>query len=171
LATGARGDVVNELGSINSEGQLLCYCGSLMVSRESEYGEFFGCERWPDCDGIVGAHKKTGEPLGLPAPQWVRSMRHRLHGEFDQLWKGHSRYARSAEYKWLADVLNLTLEQCHIGRFDSELCVRAMEAIAKRRPQCGVEEQVIEMRAEQERRRQKPAGLVDELPPDDDIPF
>lgn len=159
---------MSELGHVDSEGRLVCYCGALMVARESDHGPFFGCDRWPNCEGLVGAHKKTGEPLGLPAPKWVRSIRNQLHEQFDQLWKGRSKHARSAAYAWLAEALGITSDECHIGRFDSELCLRAMEAIAKRRPEAGLELKVVEIRVTIE---QQKSGLVQDWINEDDIPF
>lgn len=42
-------------------------CGARMVLRDSKFGLFYGCASYPRCKATHGAHKATGQPLGIPA--------------------------------------------------------------------------------------------------------
>jgi len=81
------------------------YCGSHMAYLCGEYGNYYSCEAWPDCDARVGAHA-DGRPLGRPAREELRHWRKAAHEVFDLLWKGapHSkrpRISRTQAYQWL----------------------------------------------------------------------
>lgn len=41
-------------------------CQAPMLLRESRFGKFYGCTRFPECRGTHGAHP-DGRPLGVPA--------------------------------------------------------------------------------------------------------
>lgn len=41
-------------------------CGKLMVLRKGEYGEFFGCQRYPKCDGKRNFSEGRGKEYLLP---------------------------------------------------------------------------------------------------------
>jgi ssDNA-binding Zn-finger/Zn-ribbon topoisomerase 1 len=111
-------------------------CGSDMVLRDSRFGKFYGCVRYPACDATHGAHP-DGEPLGVPANKETKQARMDAHEAFDQLWKGASKAgrksARGNAYRWLREQLGLTKEQCHIGRFDKAMCLKVIELCEKRR--------------------------------------
>ena len=75
-------------------------------------------------------------PLGSLANEALRTLRPRTHGVFDPLWKdvkieNTSRAARAKvrtkAYSWLAALMNLPVSNCHIGMFDEEQCLRAIE--------------------------------------------
>lgn len=106
-------------------------CGSRMVLRDSRFGLFYGCTSYPDCSATHGAHKATGEPLGIPADRPTKAARIEAHEVFDALWKGH-RMTRERAYAWMAERLGLTAEEAHIGRFDIEQCKRLVEAVRQR---------------------------------------
>jgi len=95
----------------------VCYCGSKMAFRTSQYGGFWGCERYPHCDGLVGVHKGTKKPLGNAANSATRKLRSRAHASFDSIWK-EDHFSRSKAYEWLAGVMKLSVNDCHIGKFD-----------------------------------------------------
>lgn len=173
-----------EVGDIKPSGDPICFCGAGMIFRPSDYGGFYGCSTYPKCDGLVGAHKKTGAPLGLPAPQWLRQVRHELHLVFDDLWDNRSfvnKPSRSQTYDWLAEELGIENHECHIGMFDSETCARAIEIVEKRLESKETDEQKkvdlkskLEAKAREFRaakRKAKEPVTVDELPPEEDIPF
>lgn len=106
-----------------------CYCGAQTVLRESKHGPFWCCDRWPECDGLVGCHPGTTEPLGFPADSATRSARRRAHEAFDELWAEAGSDYRTAAYRWLAETLGLTADECHMGRMDRETCEAVVEAV------------------------------------------
>jgi ssDNA-binding Zn-finger/Zn-ribbon topoisomerase 1 len=112
-------------------------CGSPMVLRQTTKfknkdgspRKFYGCSRFPDCQGIHGAHP-DGRPLGKPADKATKQLRIEAHAAFDNLWQG-GRMSRSAAYRWLQRKMGMTSEECHIGRFDADaarMCMEVCEA-------------------------------------------
>lgn len=112
-----------------------CYCGSNTVLRRSSYGPFWGCERWPECDGLVGCHPGSTTPLGTPADQATRSARRTAHEAFDALWAEAGSSARSAAYRWLAETLGLTEDECHMAHMDIETCEAVIAAVEQMEPE------------------------------------
>ena len=49
-------------------------CAAPMELRPSRFGQFYGCTRWPACDGTHGAHP-NGSPLGTPANRATKDAR------------------------------------------------------------------------------------------------
>lgn len=85
------------------------------------------------CDAYVGCHDKnerfghTGtEPLGRLANYVLRQHKMLAHAAFDRLWKNGG--DRSAAYAWLAEVLGIGRNECHIGMFDVEMCKKVEQA-------------------------------------------
>lgn len=119
-------------------------CGAQMHLRDSSYGKFFGCERYPDCGATHGA-TDDGQPLGVPGDRVTREARQAAHAAFDPLWENALRMyekgkgqgpefllmiSRSRAYAWLAHRLGMTRKECHIGRmdpFNCDLVVRVCE--------------------------------------------
>jgi ssDNA-binding Zn-finger/Zn-ribbon topoisomerase 1 len=99
-----------------------------MELRQSRYGLFWGCSRWPECDGTHGAHP-DGRPLGIPADKRTKEARIAAHAAFDRWWKKR-RMKRSDAYNVLRRSFGLSEEEAHIGRFTIEQCVRLI-AITK----------------------------------------
>lgn len=77
-----------------------CYCGAESVLRKGKYGFFYGCSRFPRCDGLVGCHPESKRPLGTMANKETRDARKRAHDVFDRLWKS-APVTRSWAYEWL----------------------------------------------------------------------
>lgn len=102
-------------------------CGAPMRLRESKRLKktFFGCSRWPLCDGTHGAHP-NGEPLGIPANAETKAARTRAHHAFEKV---ESIAGRKAAYKWLATVLKIERKDAHIGMFDLAMCERTIGAV------------------------------------------
>ena len=48
------------------------------------------------------------------------------HDAFDALWKS-GRMRRGEAYAWLRKRMGLSKEDCHIGKFDTEQCKRAVD--------------------------------------------
>ncbi len=82
------------------------------------------------CDAYVGCHPGSNKALGVPANKELRRLRNAAHASFDPLWKS-KRMTRSNAYKWLASSLSIPVEECHIGRFGPDLCLRTVEVIHK----------------------------------------
>lgn len=95
-------------------------CGSEMRLRQSRYGTFYGCIRYPDCKAAHGAHA-DGRPLGIPANKETKEWRIKAHAAFDQLWKTGG-MKRKAAYRWMRDAMELSADEAHIGRFDIAAC-------------------------------------------------
>lgn len=90
-------------------------------------GRFYGCRAWPECDGAHGAFA-DGRPVGISGDKATRSARRTAHEAFDRLWVD-GQMTRQQAYRWLASQLQLTADECHIGRFDEATCARVVEAV------------------------------------------
>lgn len=105
---------------------LICpYCGieaelidSIYIYRYRSYGKMWIC--YP-CDAHVGCHKGTDKPLGTLANAELKNARQLTHKEFDQLWK-KKYFTRTQAYEWLASLLKITKDECHIAMFSIESC-------------------------------------------------
>lgn len=136
-------------------------CGAKMQLRDSRFGLFYGCSRWPDCDCTHGAHKATGVPLGAPANKATRQMRIEAHDAFDQLWQGGPiNMKRKEAYAWLQRVMGMNQEQAHIGLFTVEQCTKVIDQVKAEFLSRG-----LPYAAEQERRAFQPgyAAAADEF--------
>lgn len=91
---------------------------------------------WP-CDAYVGTHSNSSRfaPYGILANAELRRKRGYLHSIFDPTWDGPAAIfeSRTAAYEWLAGVLNIPRDHCHIGMFDMPLCERAARVILAKR--------------------------------------
>lgn len=94
-------------------------CGARMVLRDSRFGLFWGCSRWPACNGKHGAHP-DGRPLGKPATLAVRQARMAAHAAFDPIWLGGA-MRRPEAYRWLTRAMGRQ-RQVHIGELGLEEC-------------------------------------------------
>lgn len=118
----------------------VCFCGAETVYRDSaviyhgySYGMRWICSRFPECNGSVGAHP-DGEPLGTVPNAEDKKYRSMLHAQIDPLWQSQERSkkkARGSVYGWLRRLLNMTADECHIGNFNAEQCIEALELIAQ----------------------------------------
>lgn len=87
-----------------------------------------------DCDAWVGCHRGTTNPLGRLANAELRQAKIEAHAAFDQLWKSTTpagTFDRSGAYKWLAEQLGISRDDCHIGMFDVEMCRRVVEVCSQ----------------------------------------
>lgn len=53
--------------------------------------------------------------------------RTRAHEAFDPLWQNGG-MSRNGAYRWLAERLGMTREECHMSKFDEPTCRRVVEA-------------------------------------------
>jgi len=113
---------------------ILCgECRSPMRLLESrKFGKFYGCTKWPECNGTHGAHQKTGKPLGIPTNAETKKARILAHEVFDILWK-RGKMTRKEAYKWMRKNLSLSSEDAHISRFDIATCELLISAIKEKR--------------------------------------
>tara|TARA_Y100000310_G_C20513486_1_gene730021 strand:+ start:449 stop:805 length:357 start_codon:yes stop_codon:yes gene_type:complete len=84
--------------------QLKCpECDADMILRNSKYGKFYGCLRFPLCKATHGAHP-NGKPLGVPANAELKKLRMKAHealGERFGVWELMTRNDKQKMYKWL----------------------------------------------------------------------
>lgn len=113
---------------------------SAPLYRGKDYGPAWACM---GCQAWVGCHPGTERPLGRLADKELREWKRKAHAAFDPLWERKlatrraergpaypKAAARGSGYKWLAEQLRITREQCHIGMFDVETCKRVVELCA-----------------------------------------
>lgn len=93
---------------------------------------FWGCTRWPACDGHVNANAH-GDAMSDAASRESRSLRDFAHGVFDQLWIAENgkrpEMSRSKAYAWLASKMGLQEWEAHFSRFNDAQCRRAIECV------------------------------------------
>lgn len=105
------------------------YCGSGVKLVPSSYvyhhnknkGNMWVCKNYPDCNAYVGCHPGTDIPLGRLANEKLRNLKVEAHKQFDPIWKS-GLLSRKEAYEWLADMLNISVDECHIGMFSPEMC-------------------------------------------------
>lgn len=113
------------------------YCGAEVELRDATYvypnhskahkwGKMWVCSRFPECDAYVGCHKGTTIPLGRLANEKLRTFKKEAHRQFDPIWRS-GLLSRQEAYKWLAEMLNIPMEECHIGMFDVKMCQKVIE--------------------------------------------
>lgn len=117
------------------QGKICPYCkGKTEITLASEiygkpmfgknYGNIWICR---PCDAYVGCHKGTNVALGRLADFPLRIAKQKAHKAFDRLWKEEEIMKREEAYGWLADILELPKEYCHIGMFSVKTCERVVE--------------------------------------------
>jgi ssDNA-binding Zn-finger/Zn-ribbon topoisomerase 1 len=97
--------------------------------RNGTRRRFWGCTRYPDCKGMHGAHP-DGRPVGIPANAETKRARIRAHAAFDEVWKSGAMDRRAA-YRFMQDLMGMTADEAHIGRFTKEQCDTLVERIAE----------------------------------------
>ena len=95
------------------------------TSKSKKWGKVWVCSNFPKCDAYVGCHEGTEIPLGRLANARLRTLKKEAHRQFDPIWKSGLMSRREA-YKWLADMLNISLDECHIGMFDVKMCQKVI---------------------------------------------
>lgn len=91
--------------------------------------KFYACPRFPRCKATHGAHP-NGEPMGIPADTETKQARMQAHDAFDQLWKSGKMGRRSA-YKVMQDVMGMSKDEAHIGRFNRDQCLLLIIRLAR----------------------------------------
>jgi hypothetical protein len=119
---------------------------SAVIYHGRSYGMAWICGRYPACDAYVGCHPNSEKPLGRLADGALRKAKQRAHRAFDPLWKAKMRrdhvrkgVARRAGYEWLAKMLKISVDDCHIGMFDIATCDRVVEICTTPRTRHGID--------------------------------
>jgi ssDNA-binding Zn-finger/Zn-ribbon topoisomerase 1 len=99
--------------------------------RDGTPRKFWGCTRYPQCQGIHGAHP-DGRPLGTPADKPTKQARIRAHAAFDEVWKSGA-MSRGQAYGFMRDLMGMTEDEAHIGKFTAEQCETLIERLAAAR--------------------------------------
>ncbi len=102
------------------------------------YGWAYVCEQ---CFSYCGCHKGTTESLGSIANEPLRRLRNQTHAIYDPIWRkliktsNYSKHeARNACYMWLARLMGIEPQYCHIGMFTEQQCLDAIHLITKFNP-------------------------------------
>ena len=113
------------------------YCQKEAVLTDSRviYGKSYGLI-WlcSPCKAWVGTHKNspTHKPLGSLAKEELRVLRMKAHHSFDSLWKKWGITRREA-YVYLQNLMDMTPEQAHIGRFNEHECQKLLKLLKEKR--------------------------------------
>ncbi|MEQ2025372.1 zinc-finger-containing protein [Xenorhabdus szentirmaii] len=86
--------------------------------------------RWPwlyycwSCGARVSIHPGTDIPMGSLADKPTRIARLSAHQYFDDV-RVRWNLERMEAYQWLASQLEISLNECHFGWFDVDMCEKA----------------------------------------------
>lgn len=101
-------------------------CGGKVIytSNAQIYGKEYGsgkCYLCTSCGAYVGTHKpRPREALGLLADARMRAGKQMCHAIFDSKWKGKPKAHKKRQdlYRWLAQRMDIPIDDCHFGYFD-----------------------------------------------------
>jgi hypothetical protein len=99
---------------------------SIIIYGKS-YGNIYYCLK---CGNYVGVHKETDKPLGLIADENTRKARIKAHGVFDNFFKSKI-VTRKNSYKILQALMNMSADDAHISRFDTQQCGELVSQIKR----------------------------------------
>ena len=111
------------------------YCGAEAVLRNTKYiykdgnneDKVYVCSNYPKCDSYVGCHKGTAIPKGNLANKELRVLRIKAHNQLNSMQEKLG-ISRRNTYKYLSDLINVSMENCHIGHFDKDMCNTVISA-------------------------------------------
>ena len=126
----------NYLKTVNLQPSECNLCGGMVVytSNSLVYGQEHGSGKMyycTSCKAYVGTHKdRPTIALGILADRQMREMKHNCHEVFDRRWQSaktleERKARRRLMYKRLADKLEIPVEHCHFGYFNTELLKKA----------------------------------------------
>ena len=112
------------------------YCGGVVrlipaeqvfrdaTERLGQTGEkLYQCQ---NCNARVGCHRGTMRPLGKLPNETLRLKRMEAHRVFDAWWKSQG-MSRTKAYKWLAQRMEISTKEAHIGGFEMEQCQQLLD--------------------------------------------
>ena len=105
------------------------YCGAEVVLKSAHEiyhrpkykNQFVWICSNDECGAYVSCVKDTTIPKGTLANPRLRSLRKGAHKCFDELWESDL-MSRKEAYIWLAEQLQIPVEECHIGLFTVKQC-------------------------------------------------
>lgn len=130
-----------------------CSANVRLTTNDRLYGRQYG--QWPyvyfcdDCNAAVGCHPNTYVPLGRMADKETRHLRAKVHESFDPIWRS-GLMSRSDAYRWLASLLEIEYEACHISWLSKDQLKLARERAAV---YFAEREHIIQRRKEKKRDR------------------
>ena len=104
-------------------------CGSNLVLRNSKFGVFYSCVKYPSCVGSHSAYQNTGQPMGFPADANLKYLRLLVHSALLSLVKSKNFFTFKDSYLWLSNEMHIPISCCKIGLFDTKLCNFALSLI------------------------------------------
>lgn len=109
----------------------LCGGDVIYISNDKIYGKKYGsgfCYYCSNCGAYVGTHiNRPDVALGILANAQMRNLKMKCHNLFDSKWNNQQQ--RNAEYKKLAQKLNINYQDCHFGYFDLDMLNKALEVL------------------------------------------
>ncbi|MBD2816832.1 hypothetical protein ID850_19385, partial [Xenorhabdus sp. Flor] len=108
------------------------YCRGLVTiaHHEEVFGHIQNNNKWPwlylctSCGARVGMHPYTDIPLGYLADKPTRIARRDSKEKFERM-RAFRNWERTEAYRWLAWQLGISINKCHFGWFDAEMCEKA----------------------------------------------
>lgn len=109
-------------------------CGANMVLKRGRLGLFYGCVRYPSCNGLLPA-LPDGRPRGAPRSRALQRARNEIHIEIARLVKGDVGPTKGRVYEWLADAMSMSPRTCHASKFGVVDASRAVILLRNATPQ------------------------------------
>ena len=115
-------------------GTVIFTSNSRLYGREYGSGKMYYCTQ---CGAYVGTHKpRPEEALGILGNKEMRDMKMRCHALFDTKWKNEPtsrkrHIARKNAYRWLADKLEIPVDDCHFGYFNMDTLNKAFKILVQ----------------------------------------
>ena len=111
-----------------------CHNKAILIDSRVIHGKSYGLI-WmcSPCKAWVGVHKNspTHKPLGSLAKEDLRILRMKAHEVFDSLWRKWG-ISRKEAYVYLQNLMDMTPEQAHIGRFNEYECRKLIKLLKGR---------------------------------------
>lgn len=112
------------------------FCKGEVIYTSNAYiygGRTYGsgmCYVCTNCKASVGTHENNPKkPFGVLANKEMKLLKQKCHAMFDPIWKSRQIH-RSNLYKKLAYKLEITLDECHFGMFDTEMLNKAINIMS-----------------------------------------
>ena len=115
-------------------GTVIFTSNSRLYGKEYGSGKMYYCTQ---CGAYVGTHKpRPEEALGILGNKEMRDMKMRCHALFDTKWKNEPtsrkrHIARKNAYRWLADKLEIPVDDCHFGYFNMDTLNKAFKILVQ----------------------------------------
>ena len=113
----------------------LCSGRVIYTTNDRVYGKRYGsgyCYYCTKCGAYVGTHgPRPRDALGLLADEQMRKAKIACHDIFDSKWRKHVKAHKKRDdlYYWLAQKLDIPLDECHFGWFDIDMLIKAYQVL------------------------------------------